>query len=441
MTLETNPARAIENVLRSQGYSAGQAKTLVSQCRAELQQQANAENQFEGIKMENTNVAELVGQLNNAFAEFKASHNADVSALQKAVDDMAIKAAADEMTGPSKKATAVEPVHAATGLRGSDAIRAHYTKRAEELGEGKDAPTLAEFVRGVAGMKTTERAMASLAVGTDTAGGYAVPVVTMPKILDALAERSALLRAGASILPMEGAKSVTTAAVNTIPTPSWRNELGNVAEASPTFRPVTMTPRSLAFIIRVSRELLMDAPDMDRALRTVIAQAFAAELDRVGLVGSGTAPEPHGIYGLSGVNTVAQVGTSLAYTDLLAGYQAILEKHGPAPTAAIVAPRTLIELAGKPDANGQPLNLPPLLDAVRMIPTTGVPTNLGTGTDESLVFLGDFRTVQFGMRESLSIQLLREAYSSTGEIGFLCHARADVAVNYPGALSIVTGVK
>lgn len=389
-------------------------------------------------------VAGLVRELSAAFDEFKAKHQAEVSGLRKdfehMADDMALKAAADEMSGPAKK-PAEDPVHAAVGLRGTDAIRAHYTKRAEEVGEGKQAPTLAEFVRGVAGMKTTERAMASLAVGTDTAGGYAVPNLVMPKILDALAERSALLQAGASILPMEGAKSVTTAAINTVPTPSWRQELGNIAEAAPTFRPITMTPRSLAFIIRVSRELLMDAPDMDRALRTVISQAFAAELDRVGLVGSGTAPEPHGIYGLSGINTVAQVGTALAYTDLLAGYQAILEKHGPAPTAAIVAPRTLIDLAGREDANGQPVNAPPLLNPVRMLSTTGVPTNLGTGTDESLVFLGDFRTVQFGMRESLSIQLLREAYSSTGEIGFLCHARADVAVNYPGALSIVTGVK
>jgi HK97 family phage major capsid protein len=386
-------------------------------------------------------VAGLVRELNAAFDEFKAKHQAEVSGLRKTVDDMALKAAADEMSGPVKKPAAEDPVHAATGLRGTDAIRAHYTKRAEETGEGKEAPTLAEFVRGVAGMKTTERAMASLAVGTDSAGGYAVPNLVMPKILDALSERSALLQAGASILPMEGAKSVTTAGIDTVPTPSWRQELGNVAEAAPTFRAITMTPRSLAFIIRISRELLMDAPDMDRALRTVISQAFAAELDRVGLVGSGTAPEPHGIYGLSGINTVAQAGAALAYTDLLAGYQAILEKHGPAPTAAIVAPRTLIDLAGREDANGQPVNAPPLLNPVRMLSTTGVPTNLGTGTDESLVFLGDFRTVQFGMRESLSIQLLREAYSSTGEIGFLCHARADVAVNYPGALSIVTGVK
>ena len=297
------------------------------------------------------------------------------------------------------------------------------------------------MMRGIAGMKTTDAAMASLSEGTNSQGGYAVPNIVMPGILDALAEQSALLRAGASILPIdEGAKTVTTAAIDTLPTPTWRQELGDVGETGPTFRAVVQTPRSLACIVRISRELLADAADMDRALRTAIAQAFAAELDRVGLVGSGTAPEPLGIQGTSGVNTFAQAGATFAYRDLLTAYQTSLDHRAPAPTGAVV-PRTLINLAALADTTGQPLNPPALLNGVSMLPTTGVPVDLGAGDDESLAFVGDFRVVQFGMREALSIQLLREAYSKTGEIGFLCHVRADLAVLYPAAISVITGVK
>ncbi|BDU22037.1 phage major capsid protein [Dyella sp. GSA-30] len=393
------------------------------------------------VRAEADELPALIRGLNASFADFKAKHNQEVRELQSAVDALAIRNASVEMHGGGSQDAPVEPVHAAVGLRGTKAIAEHFKSRAKAKGEN-NAVSLADMVRGIAGMQTTEAAMASLSRGTDANGGYAVPNIVMPGILDALAEQSSLLRAGASILPLdEGAKTITTAAIDTLPTPSWRQELGNVAESGPTFRAVVQTPQSLACIVRISRELLADAADMDRALRTAISQAFAAELDRVGLVGSGVAPEPLGIMGTAGVNTIAQAGAAFAYGDLLKAYQASLDHRAPVPTSAILAPRTLIELAGLADTLGQPLNRPVLLNDVSLLPTTGVPVNLGDADNESLAFVGDFRVVQFGMREALSIQLLREAYSKTGEIGFLCHLRADVAVNYPSALTVITGVK
>lgn len=397
---------------------------------------------LQSVRAEATDdVPTLVRSLNAAFAEFKAKHTQDVKNLQGAVDDMALHNAARQMNGDGYRSKdGDEPVHAAAGLRGTKAIAKHFMERGKEKGEAGDV-SLASMMRGIAGMKTTDAAMASLSEGTDSSGGYAVPNVVMPGILDALAEQSALLRAGASILPIGGAKSVTTAGIDTLPTPAWRQELGAIAESAPTFRAVVQTPRSLACIVRISRELLADATDMDRAIRTAIAQAFAAELDRVGLVGSGTAPEPLGIQGIAGVNTFAQAGAAFAYRDLLTAYQTSLDHRAPAPTSAIVAPRTLINLAALTDTTGQPLSSPALLDGVSMLPTTGVPVDLGAGDNESLAFVGDFRVVQFGMREALSIQPLREAYGKTGEIGFLCHLRADVAVLYPSAITVITGVK
>ncbi|WP_036214069.1 phage major capsid protein, partial [Novilysobacter arseniciresistens] len=101
-----------------------------------------------------------------------------------------------------------------------------------------------------------------------------------------------------------------------------------------------------------------------------IAQAFAKELDRVGLMGSGTAPEPRGLLNLTGVNTVTQGtdGTALAdYSPILAGIRAILDEDGPTPTAAIMAPRTLVDFAGLVDSTGQPLRAPKLAEDVSII--------------------------------------------------------------------------
>ncbi|MBW5285300.1 phage major capsid protein [Burkholderia gladioli] len=384
----------------------------------------------------------IAANLTKAFADFKQSHQAEITELRDAVDTHSVMLAAHQMNGTGAGSAArdeQQPIYAARGLRAAQ-ISAHYAQRAKAAGEDTSI-NMADFMRGVAGMKCSDAVKASLAVGTDSAGGYAVPNVVMPKILDALVDQSALLAAGAGILPVtEGAKSVTVAGIDTLPTPAWRNELGAVAESEPTFRGVVATPRSLACIVRISRELLADADDVSRAITQAISQAFALEFDRVGLVGSGVAPQPLGLYGMAAVNKIEQAGAKFAYSDMLAAYQTQLEHKAPAPTAAIMAPRTLVGLAGLVDTTGQPLSAPPLLANVRQLATNGVPTNLGDGNAKSLVFVGNFSTVQYALRETLNIGLLREAYAKTGEIGFLCHARVDVIANYPQAITVIEAV-
>ncbi|MBW9107773.1 phage major capsid protein [Paraburkholderia phenoliruptrix] len=378
--------------------------------------------------------------MTGAFAAFKEKHQGEVAELREAMDGLAIAAAAQQMNGGGAAArTEQQPIYAAPGMRAAE-IAAHY-KQAAKAADEDTGITMGDFMRGVAGMKTTEGVKASLAVGTDTAGGFSVPNVVMPTILDALVDQSALLSAGASIIPVgEGGKSFTTAGIDTLPVPAWRNELGAIAETDPTLRPIVATPRSLACIVRFSRELLADSTDISRAVTQAISQAFALELDRVGLVGSGTAPEPLGLYGMEAVTKIEQIGATFGYADMLAAYRTQLEHKAPAPTAAIMAPRTLTGLAGMVDTTGQPLNAPPLLSTVRQLSTNGVPTNLGTGTNKSLVFVGNFSTVQYVMRERLNIGVLREAYAKTGEIGFLCHARVDVVAYYPQAITVIEGV-
>lgn len=402
-------------------------------------------------------IKSLIQGVNSAFGDFKAKSNekvdglvAEVASIQSALDAMTVQLAGAVGGGDASgngfatRSEDKQPVHASVGLRGSK-ISAYYKQRAmADAGNGIDSLDhvgIGDFARGVAGMKCSDSVKMALSVGVDTAGGYKVPNIVMPGILDAMVDQSALLTAGASILPIDtGAKSVTIAAVDELPTPAWRLELGAVAESEPTFRPVTATPRSLACVVRISRELLADASDIDRALIQAISQAFALEFDRVGLVGSGTAPEPMGLYGMPGVKKVKQVGTKFAYADMLAAYQAQLETSAPAPTAVIMAPRSLVGLAGLVDTLGQPLNAPALLDNVRRLATNGVPVNLGGSTDKSLAFVGDFSTVQFALREALTIARLSETYCKTGEIGFLCHARVDVIANYPQAVTVIEGV-
>lgn len=308
---------------------------------------------------------------------------------------------------------------------------------------------MGEFLRGVGGMKITDTVRNSLQIGTDSAGGFTLPSYLQLQLLQAMVPASALLTAGAGVAKLEeGAKNYRIAAIDTIPSAAWRLEAGTLATSEPTFRAVDITPRSLSFQFKVSRELLMDTDNLDQALTIAIAQAFAKEIDRAGLRGSGTAPEIKGILNTTGIQTVTNGanGASLAttaYTNFISAVQSILAVDGPMPTAAIMSPRSLTVLAGLLDTTNQPRRQPPILDNTKFIATSQIPNNLivGTSNDCSEIYIGDFSNVIYFMREGVSIQVLRELHAGTGEIGFACHTRLDVAATYPKTLALVTGVK
>lgn len=317
------------------------------------------------------------------------------------------------------------------------------------FGENQPKASIGEFVRGVAGMRITDPVRNSLLVGTDAAGGFTLPHYLQLQMLEAMAPASSLLRAGAGIAKLEeGAKNYRIAAVSTIPTAAWRLEAGTLATSEPAFRSVDITPQSLSFIFKVSRELLSDSSNLDQALFNVIAQAFAKELDRAGLRGTGTPPEIRGILNTSGIQAVTNGtnGASLAttaYANFITAINALLAADAPMPTGAIMSPRSLTVLAGLLDTTNQPRRAPAILDNTKFIATSQIPNNLtvGTSSDCTEIYLGDFSKFIYFMREGVSIQMLKETYAGTGEIGFACHTRVDAAATYPAALSLVTGVR
>lgn len=313
--------------------------------------------------------------------------------------------------------------------------------------DGGEEGDLAAFFRGISGGRTTEAIRATLSEGTDSAGGHAVPSWLLPGILSALVPSSSMLSAGANIgVLQQPGDSFKIAAVDTVPTAAWRAENGDLDISDPTFRAVNIVPRSLAFILKVSRELLMDAPGMEQALRIAIAQAFAKEIDRAGLIGTGTAPEIRGILGTAGVNTysMATNGAALAsYSPIIRASRLIADDNAPAPNAIITSTREAETIALFADTTGQPLRRPPSLESMKFLSTSQIPITEDHGTADnvaSTMFLGNFAMATFYMREQLSIQKLDQLFAGAGQVGFACHARVDLALAYPAAFCTIRGV-
>ena len=103
------------------------------------------------------------------------------------------------------------------------------------------------------------------------------------------------------------------------------------------------------------------------------------------------------------------------------------------PDVAILSPREDETMSLLVDTTGQPLRRPEALSNWKFLTTSQIPTNedVGTATNAAAIYVGGFQMFTIYMRESVSIQLLKELYAETGEVGFICHTRLDVASAYP----------
>lgn len=301
-----------------------------------------------------------------------------------------------------------------------------------------------EFVRGMVMGTNNLDIRNALSEGTDSAGGYTVPTALQRQLIDVMRARTVCVQAGAMTVPLDTATN-TIVRIASDPVAGWRLENGSVAESDPTFEGVVLAPKSLAVIVKVSRELLDDSMNLEQALLEAFGGAMAAEVDRVGLVGSGTAPEPPGIFNTTGINVVS-MGTDGA---TLTGYGSLLDAvyeieldNGPAPTGMVMHPRTKRVIAGFADTTGQPLQAPPALAEVKPYVTTNMPINQtqGTAINASSIIVGDFSQMFLGVRQELRVEVLRESFADKLQYGFLAHMRFDVAVAQPKAFCAIKGI-
>jgi HK97 family phage major capsid protein len=412
-------------------------------------------------RRDTSGLAATLDQIADGFEKHKAATGARVAELEATVDQLQTKLARPGLTPPAGASNAFVPAaetrakwtvdgKPAPVLHGAEEIRQHFAARAASGRGSAPAVGITELVRAVAGLAASPEARAVVSVGMAGDGGHLVPEMLMTTVLEAMVPESSVLTAGAGMLPLsaDAGKSFTLAAVDGIPVPAFRAENGGVAESSPTFRAITMTPRSLSVYFKVSREWLMDAVGTDTVLTMVLAQAFAKRLDLVALRGSGVAPEPAGLLSAPGVAAVTNgaAGASLAttrYSNFFTAVRQILEQDSPMPTAAIMSPRSRVVLASQLDTTGQPLQVPPMLQSLRMLSTSQLPNNLtvGASTDCSEIFVGYFPRLLYAMREQMSIQRLSEAFATNGQVGLLAHMRLDVAVTYPKSFAVVSGVR
>src|SRR5919106_935381 len=152
---------------------------------------------------------------------------------------------------------------------GQGATRAAAEQVASE--PSKTWRTAPRTSRGIAGLMTK-----ALAEGTGSAGGFLVPVEIASEVLMLLRSRSAVMRMGPRIVPVEKELDITS--LSSGATAAYVAEYLPIPTSEQTFaQSVLLRPKELAALVPVSDRLLRDAsdsPDVEEVIREDFAEVL-----------------------------------------------------------------------------------------------------------------------------------------------------------------------
>lgn len=178
----------------------------------------------------------------------------------------------------------------------------------------------------------------------------------------------------------------------------WIFEGNTAVQSEPSFKLLTIEPKTLAVTVTVSRELLLQAgPALEGVLREHLGRAIGEEIDRAILAGNGVNPQPLGILNHPdvpvvsiGANGGAISWSALAEADRLA----MAGARGNQPGAWIMNDKVVKALRTTPRGSGLDFIMPGRdLFGRTVLVSEHVPSNLtkGTGTNLSALVGGAWR--------------------------------------------------
>lgn len=315
----------------------------------------------------------------------------------------------------------------------------------ESIAEGRASGYgVGDLVRTMIFGARNEDEKRALSEGTDSAGGYTVPTRLASEFIDKLRAKMVCFEAGARVVPLDS-DNLAIARVTGDPTVAWTAENAEITASDPTFDAVTLAPKKLATLVKVSRELLEDSVNIGEALEAAFVGALSVEMDRAMLFGSGSSNQPTGLFSISGINSVS-MGTNGAavtnYDNLIDLLYEVAVDNGASPSAFIMHPRTQAAFAKLKDTANNPLNEPDMTKALRRLVTTAVPITQTQGSSSvaSTVLTGDFSKMLIGVRRGLEITRLDQRYAEFDQVAFRATLRVDVAVENPVHFAKLIGV-
>lgn len=278
-------------------------------------------------------------------------------------------------------------------------------------GDGPDAVTVegkekvGKFFKAFAAGDMVE--LKTLSEGVDADGGYLVPSEFHAMMLEKLHHIPAI-RNIVSIFPMTRDIMDVPAEGNAVTT-QWgsENQDMSASESNPTFGNVKLSTNILFGYSSISRQLAADSPlKVAEILAKAYAISFAKAENSAFVAGSGTG-QPKGLRSYTLTQAITQAGASLVKTDVEALFFKLPVQYR--QNAHWFLNNDAIRLINAlQDSNGVKY-FPELLKEGKLLgkpvmEMNDIPSNLGTGTNETEIYFGDPSFYLIGDREKVALE-------------------------------------
>lgn len=222
----------------------------------------------------------------------------------------------------------------------------------------------------------------------------------------------------------------------------WVNENQALSFSDQNFGQVEMSPKHVGAITELSRNMLMQSsPDIKQLTRNDMAAVLAQAIDTAAVQGDGNAPNPRGVLNVVGVGS-ASLSATPTWAQVLE-FLGDLEDANNEGTGWAMHPKArrkfkaTLKESGDAGA-GYLMGDDNRLAGYGTAATTTLPTNLGTGTNESPVIFGRWSDLMIGYWSAFD--LLVNPYESTayskGNVQVRAMLTADVAVRHAGSFTV-----
>jgi HK97 family phage major capsid protein len=295
-----------------------------------------------------------------------------------------------------------------------------------------------------AAAQRVQRAMAerALSIGTDTAGGFAVPFTLDPSVQLTSSGATNPLRQLARVVPITTGswRGISSAGV----TASWDPEATEVSDDSPVFAQPVAPAEKAAVFVPFSIEIGQDWASLQTELATLVADAKDNLEATAYISGGGSAvSQPQGLH-VGGTNVVS--AASGAGTAIVQGIYTVSGDLGPrySPNASWISSRPVMNTVYRlvPEAStAEPKFVPETRDQILGQKWTEVSAmTAGTASGGTVLCYGDYRQAYTIVdRIGMSVEIIPHLFGTvanrpTGQRGLYAYWRTGAIVTNPNAV-------
>lgn len=290
-------------------------------------------------------------------------------------------------------------------------------------------------------------------------GANLVPTIQADAIIGILQAAAVLRASGAMVWPMANIEKLDIPSETATPTVSYNAVGSSVAPTDPGIGQVSLALKSRQSLTQIPNELLrVSVPAVDAIVTRLVGKAFAKHEDLAFFGASQLAGGPVNLLGQSGFSTINQIGSTLAFADLLAviAESAAVEASGPfvwfmSPTIFFNRILGMTDNQNRPlITTANPITSGDVKDASLQVTqmfgekvflTPRIPTTLGASSNDSYIVRTNPEYINIGDSGAVAIAVSTEFYFDKNSIAVRGVHRHDFAIGPAAGVVVLQNVK